>query len=213
MEIHPPHSRIKSIKEFCVHLLTVIIGILIALSLDGLVEHRHHRSLLREARANIAAEIRQNQARLQKGLAAAPDAKAELKKTIDAVEARRRGSRAPWPDFNWSFALYPLASTAWSSAAGTGALGFMDYPEVQLYTRVYLSQDQFLAVQQRTLDRWMDLQRWGVRISPSHGRPTLNLDDLSQIENAAAAALIHTQTEESIATTLLEQYAKVLQAP
>jgi hypothetical protein len=213
MEIHPPHSSIKSFKEFCVHLLTVIIGILIALSLEGLLERHHHRSLLHEARTNIAAEIRENRTRLQQGLAAAPGAEAELKRTIEAMEARRRNPQAPWSDFNWGFALFPLASTAWSSAASTGAIGYMDYSEVQLYTRVYLLQDQFLTVQQRTLDRWLDLQKWSERISPSGGRPMLSSDDLSQIEGAAAAALIHTQTEESIATSLSEQYAKVLHAP
>jgi hypothetical protein len=212
MEIHPPHGRIKSVREFCVHLLTVIIGILIALSLEGLLERHHHRSLLHEARANIAAEIRENQERLQRGLAAAPAAEAELRRTMEVMEAHRRNPQAPWSDFNWGFGLFPLASTAWSSAASTGAISYMDYSEVQLYTRAYLLQDQFLSVQQSALDRWLDLQKWAERTSPPNGRPTLGLDDLSQIEGAAAAALVYTQTEESVATSLSEQYAKVLDA-
>jgi hypothetical protein len=58
MEIHAPDKPILTIKEAIVHLAIVTIGILIALSLEGLVEWRHHRELVQEARANIADEIR-----------------------------------------------------------------------------------------------------------------------------------------------------------
>jgi hypothetical protein len=211
MEIHPPLGPIRSIKEFCVHLLTVVIGILIALSLDGLLEHRQHDSLRREARANLAAEIRENQQRLEQGLAAAPDAEERLKQTVEAMDTSRRNPHVPWSGLDWAFAIYPLASTAWSSAASTGAIGYMDYPEVQSYTRVYLVQDQFLAVQQRTLDRWLDLQKWSTRMNRPDARSGFTAEELLQVENAAAAALLYTQTEEAIARSLIELYAKALQ--
>ena len=53
MDIHPPSGPVHSFRDFCLHLLTVILGILIALSLEGLIEWRHHRSLaqLRQVRA------------------------------------------------------------------------------------------------------------------------------------------------------------------
>jgi hypothetical protein len=37
MEIHPSQGPIHSFKDFLFHLLTVVIGILIALSLEGLL--------------------------------------------------------------------------------------------------------------------------------------------------------------------------------
>ena len=65
MEIHSP-GPIGSWKEFFRELLTITIGILIALSLDGLLEWQHHRGLAREARSNILIEMRDNRRQLAK---------------------------------------------------------------------------------------------------------------------------------------------------
>ncbi len=65
MEIHPPHQPVLTVKEALVHLGIVTIGILIALSLEGLVEWQHHRHLVAEARENIAEEIRDNSGELK----------------------------------------------------------------------------------------------------------------------------------------------------
>ncbi len=53
MDIHGPQGPIQSVKHFFLHLLTITIGILIALSLEGIVEWAHHRSLVSEARMNL----------------------------------------------------------------------------------------------------------------------------------------------------------------
>jgi hypothetical protein len=103
-----------------------------------------------------------------------------------------------------------MNATAWRTAASTGALSYMDYSEVQRYTRVYALQEEFLSLQQRTLERWLDLQKWIGRMNPEDGLSKLNSEQLSEIEDEASAALIHTQTEESIARSLVDEYAKVL---
>ena len=65
MEIHPPRP-VTSLKEFLRELLTITAGILIALSLEGLLQWNHHRQLVREARTNIISELRQNQSEIAK---------------------------------------------------------------------------------------------------------------------------------------------------
>jgi hypothetical protein len=67
-----------------------------------------------------------------------------------------------------------------------------------------------LSLQQRTLERWLDLQKWIGRMNPEDGLSKLNSEQLSEIQDEASAALIHTQTEESIARSLVDEYAKVL---
>src|ERR1044071_518176 len=81
MEIHAPEKPILTLKETIVHLAIVTAGILIALSLEGLVERQHHRSLVREARANIATEIQDN--------------RKELQKTIDRLDGMYRRFESP----------------------------------------------------------------------------------------------------------------------
>ncbi len=60
MEIHPPHAAARSLKDFFLQLLTITVGVLIALSIEGIVEWRHHRMLVRDAKAMIALEISDN---------------------------------------------------------------------------------------------------------------------------------------------------------
>lgn len=211
MDIHPPSGAIHSFKDFFLHLLTVILGILIALSLEGLIEWRHHRSLAEEARSNLTAEIRENRELLTGGLAAAPQAEQRLKATIETIEAYRKNHRDDRTSrLDWSFGLFPLSATAWSTAASTGALGYMDYSEVKAYTRAYVLQEEFLTLQQSTLGKWLDLQKWLPRRDPQGSLSNLNNEELSQIEADASAALLHTETEEQIAKDLVQQYAKVL---
>jgi len=211
VDIHPPYGPIHSFKEFFLHLLTVILGILIALSLEGLIEWRHHGSLAEEARSNLTVEIRENRQLLTGGLAAAPDAEQRLKATIETIEAYRKNHRDDRTSkLDWSFGLFPLSATAWSTAASTGALGYMDYSEVKAYTRAYVLQEEFLTMQQSTLGKWLDLQKWLARRDTKGGLSNLNNEELSQIEADASAALLHTETEEQIAKDLVQQYARVL---
>jgi hypothetical protein len=60
MEIHAPEGPIHSVRHFLIHLLTITVGILIALSLEGLNEWRHHRNLVHEAQSNLANELHDN---------------------------------------------------------------------------------------------------------------------------------------------------------
>jgi hypothetical protein len=143
-------------------------------------------------------------------LASAPDAESRLKATIEAIDSYRKNRDDRASKLDWSFGLFPLNATAWNTAASTGAVSNMNYSEVQDYTRVYVVQEQFLSLQQRTLEKWLELQKWGVRITPG-GFSKLNNGELSEIEDEASAALIHTQTEESIAGSLVNEYSKVLQ--
>ncbi|MGC9989470.1 MAG: hypothetical protein ABSC07_12880 [Terriglobales bacterium] len=211
MDIHPPHGPVNSFKDFLLHLLTVILGILIALSLEGLIEWHHHRSLAEEARSNLTAEIRENRQLLAGGLPAAPAAEQRLKATIETIEAYRKDRRDDRTSkLDWSFGLFPLSATGWSTASSTGALSYMDYSEVQGYTRAYVLQDEFLTMQQNALGKWLDLQKWLARRDSKGSLSNLNDEELSEVEAAASAALLHTETEETFAKDLMQQYAKAL---
>ena len=48
LEVHPPSEPVHGWRDFLIHLATITIGLLIALSLEGCVEFWHHRSLVHE---------------------------------------------------------------------------------------------------------------------------------------------------------------------
>src|SRR5580698_5905014 len=60
IDVHPPSEPIHGWRDFFIHLSTITIGLLIALSLEGCVEWQHHRHLVHEAEASLHNEIEQN---------------------------------------------------------------------------------------------------------------------------------------------------------
>jgi len=65
MDVHGVEGPLHSWKDFFLHLATITIGILIALSLEGILEWSHHRSLVREARESLNSEMRDNQTEIE----------------------------------------------------------------------------------------------------------------------------------------------------
>src|ERR1019366_8573162 len=141
-------------------MLTVVLGILIALGLEGLVEWNHHRHLVSETRQSLNSEIRDNQAHLKQGLALAPAAEKRVRSAIQLAQARENSHTVVNTPLDLNFGLFPLNSTNWNTAQSSGALGLMEASEVQRSTRTYTVQQTFLNKQDNTLNHWMDLQKW-----------------------------------------------------
>ncbi len=60
LDVHPPHEAARSLPEFLVHIITIVIGLLIAISLEQAVEHFHHRDQVEETRTALADERQKN---------------------------------------------------------------------------------------------------------------------------------------------------------
>lgn len=212
MEIHAPHEPVRSLKDFLYHMLTIVLGILIALGLEGLVEWNHHRHLVSETRQLLNFEIRENQAHLKQGLSLAPAVEQHVRSAIQLAQARENSHTVVNTALDLSFGLFPLSSTNWNTAQSSGALGLMEESEVQRYTRIYTVQQAFLAKQDNTLNYWMELQKWAPFLDAGRGINGFSELDLDQFKMSASLALIHLQTEESIAQSLNAAYETVTNA-
>ena len=119
------------------HMLTVVLGILIALSLDGLLEWNHHRQLVREARENITTEIRKNKEDLDQALSELQKRQDDLKHIIDLmhqIESNPGSFKQGATNYSWS--NHNLYSTAWKTAVTSGAVNYMKYDELTVQRRV-----------------------------------------------------------------------------
>jgi len=153
MEIHAPHGPILSLKEFFVHIGIVTIGILIALSLEGLLEWRHHRELVAEARANIASEIQDNRKELDYFIKNAPQTQKDYEQALQLIgKVQAQHDLGTHSSLHLVANLAELNSASWATAQAVGALSFMEYGEVKRYARVYQLQEEFLRLQQKNLD-------------------------------------------------------------
>jgi hypothetical protein len=150
MDVHAPHNPIHSIKEFLVHLLTITIGLLIALGLESSVEWLHHRHLARDARENILQEFRANQQDVNRQLNALPVEEKHLDEILGLLDDMQHGRpHKPMSNFNWSGIL--LRDSAWNATSTTGAIAFMDYSEVKRYSQIYALQKLYSSLTERNL--------------------------------------------------------------
>jgi len=162
LEIHAPEKPILTIKEAIVHLSIVTAGILIALSLEALVEYVHHRTVVREAREIMKAEIETNQKDLGQTMDRIALQKDGLSKGIKIFSAMAKGEKPKIEGLRWmlNYRTAELHAAGHSTAELMGAFAYMDYREVSRYAGVYDSQDRFLRAQSAALGDGISAFAW-----------------------------------------------------
>jgi hypothetical protein len=209
MEIHPPR-HVGSMKEFFKELLTITIGILIALSLEGMLEWKHHHELAREARANILSEMRDNRRELAKEEQELARMQQEAQQLVAAVHRLEVNRKSPPEQLQITWTLAELHSTSWDAATRAGAIAYMPYSEVQRYTVVYDLQRSFTELQQRAFGNALDVE--GLATLTQRKQETLSAAELSDAEHRIGTALASINAMQSIAQPLRESYDKTVAA-
>ena len=210
MEIHPPHP-IHSIKDFLLQILTITVGILIALALEGVLEWTHHRQVVHEAEANLTTEIRQNQAEIQKGTQELRTSEQQLKDMVVLVHQLQNNRANPVKNVTFNWTLDELHSTNWNTDSVTGALAYMPYADVKRYTRVYDLQQQFMQVQSKAFDSIMAV--YGLTTLLQKDMKKVSDRELEDAERVLGLALANADAVSGLESALNEEYTKLLQPP
>jgi hypothetical protein len=129
-------ERVLTRKGAVVELAIVTVGVLIALSFDGVRGWMRERSLVEEARMNLATELRANRAAIEAVIKTIPTREQELTRVRDIAQSLLAGRPASGTA-ELNFELPELTTAAYSSAQLTGAFGLMEYAEVSDYAAVY----------------------------------------------------------------------------
>jgi hypothetical protein len=140
LDVNPPHQSIHTWRDFFIHLITITIGLLIALSLEATAEWIHHRHLVREARASIRREIEENRKLAAEDLINVQQDQARIEKDIQQLVALRDGAKLDRATLQYHLDWAGLADSAWNTAQSTGAINYMDYQSAQALTSVYKQQ-------------------------------------------------------------------------
>lgn len=138
MEVHPPHQPLHSWKDFWIHLGTITIGLLIAISLEQSVEALHHLQERHRLEADVREELLANKHRLAYTLhsqAGPRDYMVELKAAIDAQIAGKAAKAPAADDPRRAGAMVMPTMAAWESAKESGTLAFLPSEEIRLYNR------------------------------------------------------------------------------
>jgi hypothetical protein len=213
MEIHAPENPIHSKKEFLFHMFTVVLGILIALGMEGIVEWAHHRALVRDARENIATEIRKNKETVDTDLAEIRRREEELNHVIEAMRQLETDPGSFKHGFlGFHVVNHDLYSTAWQTATVSGAVTYMKYNELIRYTDVYLTQQAFTGFQEQALNQMIAIGGMMEVTMKDRDLKKVPAEKFQAIAQEAYKDLIIQQTLEGISTDLSKTYGDILKS-
>ena len=131
MEVHTPHESVTSLRGLVTHLGLVIVGVLIALSFEGIATWREHRALVRDARANLLNEVRDNRNDLAERLKQIPHESDQLDRVLEASIALLQHKTIEG-EMGLGFKSADLQTASHATAEVTGAFALMEYDEVKL---------------------------------------------------------------------------------
>ena len=207
LDVHPPHEKIRGIRDFFLHLFTITVGLLIALALEGCAERWHHRELRKEADANLRQEIRDNAKEIESAHVANASEQANLMKVLEFLKARKEDRDYDIHEMKLDFVIGDLKNASWKTASATGALSYMEYDHVQGYAALYQLQDKYSALQDETINEFLQLQSYVIYgFDPKKVTPA----DASSAELDARRALAHLVAMDQIGAAVDKEYGTVL---
>jgi hypothetical protein len=159
MEIHAPHGPANSFKEFLIHIVIVTIGILIALSLEGIREVVHEHHIVRDARENFRVELEGNQQNLKKELKNDTETLTRINQIVaDLPQLRKDPALYKARVAELSPSGYFFSSSRWEAALSTGALGHMSVDEVNRYAESNFLVHAYTTLELQTNTDWQQLE-------------------------------------------------------
>jgi hypothetical protein len=141
VDVQPPHQPIHTWKDFFLHLLTITIGLFIALTLEAAIESLQHRHLVRDARANLRREIEVNHKLYTNNARDLRLNRNQLARDLDELRELRDGRKSENLNLSWAWNWNSYGDAAWKTAKEGGAVLHMDSRWTSTYTWIYAQQE------------------------------------------------------------------------
>jgi hypothetical protein len=162
MHLEPPTARLRSLKDFALHYLMIVLSILTALGLEAWIEHTHHTHAADAARQQIEAEIRTNLAATHADLLHDAEQLKRLDKIRDEV-AQDLKSHVPddvikqhilaqtKDNFDLNMKFPALRHEAWDVVVANQSASWIDQDRMQRYSAAYARQrDTITSIPENT---------------------------------------------------------------
>jgi hypothetical protein len=200
-----PRVSAHTVKEFLFQLLTITAGVLIALAIDGLVEWKHNRDLVREATATITREVSDNKAALERHLADAGTREKDVDNSLQLAKELLATKTSSIHDITLGFHLSNMSAAAWQTAERTGAVAHMEYADVQKYAKLYNLQALYEGEQRRVMEQVV------AALSSMGGDPhEASPADLERFRQQLFAVRGMLLIDRQLADSLLKSYKETL---
>lgn len=143
LDVHPPSEPIHGWRDFFIHLATITIGLLIALSLERAVEWQHHRHLAHQTKVSLGNEIRGNSKQVGVALEDVNRMLGTLKQDVAVLNRILANPKKPnREDIKFDYKIRWFNDVRWRTAQTTTALSYLPYDEALEFSDIYDEQDE-----------------------------------------------------------------------
>jgi hypothetical protein len=133
LDVHPPHSPTHTWKDFFIHIATIVVGLLIAVGLEQVVERVHQHYELRETREALEHERESNRRQMENNSRHWLQTCAALRNdllVLDAIRHHPGISQADLPgDLNGNQYPFEYDHAVWDAAEKNGIIRLMPIKE------------------------------------------------------------------------------------
>lgn len=211
IDVHPPNEPVHGWRDFLIHLITITIGLGIALSLEGCVEWKHHKNLVHEAQEGLQVEIEANAKELQGTLDQLKEENKELAEDIVVLRAIIAKSKdQDKGHLKVNFNLPAFDDVSWVTAKSTGALSYMPYEQAHQYSDIYNQQDEvYVATHQAVRDLVLSVAPF---MNLNHALPNVTAEDAPLMKQHIEILQAQLYVVGSLIQDLDKKYKKFLTA-
>jgi len=129
LDVHPPHESVHTWKSFLIHIATIVIGLLIAVGLEQMVERFHHSHLAHEARERLLDEVKTNGETAKRDAYAVRVHEKHLRDALQVLERARSHALLSTDHIITARPWSPVGVAAWKIARANGAAAYLSAAE------------------------------------------------------------------------------------
>ena len=206
VDVHTPKTPIHSIRGFLIEMVTITVGVLIALSFEGAREWNHNRSLANEARRNIVRELTDNKKAVDHDIESVPKRREQLDHALQFTDDVLKTGKTAVSKLELGFSYGDLSIAGWQTDEHTGALGHMPYDDVQRFASAYVLQNMYQEHERQSIADVSTATAAVVAGDPAKAARA----DLERFRITLLTMSADLLIEEQLARQLSDRYAKVL---
>jgi len=151
MDVHAPSEPIHTWKDFFLHLITITIGLLIALSLEAGVEWMHHRHEVKDTRALLSIEREHNRKSFSQNTTYFRTGGALIQNNLTVLvylQQHPGTTEDKLPGIVvWGAYYEPITEATWKTAQQTNVTALMEQDEVTKIDTLYSELEQLESTQ------------------------------------------------------------------
>jgi hypothetical protein len=143
IDVHPAPHAAHTWKDFLIHIATIVVGLLIALSLEQTIEFFHHRAEIQELRHSLAGEREHNRAIYRHATEVYLQDAAMLHNNLRIFTYLRDHPGTPEAKLPgvlfWPRHTFEPTMSAWNDSGQASVLAMMPRDEVDKYSSTYFN--------------------------------------------------------------------------